>query len=306
MEIKEFIRKTSKKFNIDKIGFTDGKPLDNLKGYLEYRKENKLISEFEEKDIEKRINPKLTMPECKSIIVIAISYNVDFKPESKGIFCGKLSKSSWGLDYHMVLKDKMDQLTDEISKKIHFNYKSFVDTGPLVDREIAKKAGIGYYGKNCNIINDELGSFIFIGYILTDLELEADNPLEEDCGDCNICIQSCPTNALYKPYRLNPNRCISYLTQTKKPIKEDLKIKMGRSIYGCDICQEVCPKNKNAKKSIHKDFIPREAYIGLDEIFNISNREFKRKYGHMAFSWRGKGIIKRNAQIIYDNIAKRD
>lgn len=246
------------------------------------------------------------MPECKSIIAIAISYNVDFKPRPEGEFYGKLSKSSWGLDYHIVLKDKMEQLIGRISKGIEFNYRYFVDTGPLVDREIARKAGIGYYGKNCNIINDELGSFIFLGYILTDLELEPDTPVEEKCGDCNICIKSCPTNALYKPYRLNPNRCISYLTQTKNQIEDELKSKMGRSIYGCDICQRVCPKNISAKKSIHKEFIPTNGYIELDEIFNISNKEFKRKYGHMAFSWRGKGIIKRNADIIYNNIAKKD
>lgn len=304
MTNKEFIINAAKKLNIDKIGFTDGKPLYDIKDYLEYRIKNNLTSEFEEKDIEKRINPKLSMPNCKSIIVIALSYNVDFKPIVDEKFYGKLSKSSWGLDYHRVLKDKMEMLANEISKEIDFNYNSYVDIGPLVDRELAKKSGIGYYGKNCNIINDELGSFIFIGYILTDLEIEPDKPIEDKCGDCKICIKSCPTNALYEPYRINPNRCISYLTQTKKPINEDLKKKMGRSIYGCDICQKVCPKNKKAKKSVHKEFSPTETYIKLDEMFNISNREFKNKYGHMAFSWRGKGIIKRNAEIIYDNILK--
>ena len=301
---KEFIRNISKKLNIDKIGFTHGQPLESLRQYLEYRKENNLISEFEEEDIEKRIKPKLIMPECKSIIVIAMSYNIDFKGKPEVEFYGKLSKSSWGLDYHIVLKEKMDHLIGEISKDIDFNYKYFVDTGPLVDREIAKNAGIGYYGKNCNIINDELGSFIFIGYILTDLDLQADDMVEEKCGSCNICIEACPTNALYEPYKLNPNRCISYLTQKKGPINDDLKRKMGTSIYGCDICQMVCPKNKKAKKSIHESFIPRSPYIELDEIFNISNTQFKRKYGHMAFSWRGKAIIKRNAQIIYENIVK--
>lgn len=304
MTSKEFIRNKAKKMNIDKIGFTDSEPLYSLKEYLQYRKENNLISEFEEKDIEKRIDPKLTMPNCKSIIAIALSYNVDFKSSNEEKFSGKLSKSSWGIDYHIVLKDKMRALIDEISKEMTFEYKIYVDTGPLVDREIAKKAGIGYYGKNCSIMNNEHGSFVFLGYILTDLEIEPDNSLESECGDCNICVKSCPTNALYEPYRLNPNRCISYLTQTKNPIDEELELKMGISIYGCDICQIVCPKNKVAKKSIHQEFIPEESYIKLDEIFNISNKEFKRKYGHMAFSWRGKGIIKRNAEIIYNNIVK--
>lgn len=302
MKKKEFIINRAKKLNIDKIGFTNAEPLDNIREYLQYRIDNNLISEFEERDIEKRINPKISMPSCKSIISIALSYNVDFKEKIDEKFYGKLSKSSWGLDYHIVLKDKMMRLIEEVSNKIDFEYKAYVDTGPLVDREIAKKSGIGYYGKNCNIINPELGSFIFIGYILTDLEIEADSPVEEECGDCDKCIRACPTNALYQAYRIDPNRCISYLTQTKAPIDEDLKGKMGRSIYGCDICQMVCPKNRGVEKSHHKEFAPIKTYLSLDEIFNMSNREFKRKYGHMAFSWRGKAIIKRNAEVIYNNI----
>lgn len=302
MKRKAFIIDIAKKLNIDKIGFTDSEPLDNIMEYLTYRKENNLISEFEERNIQKRIDPKLTMPNCKSIIVIALSYNIDFQSKLEEKFSGKLSKSSWGLDYHVVLKDRMKKIVHEISKDISFEYKIYVDTGPLVDREIANKAGIGYYGKNCSIMNNEHGSFIFIGYILTDLEIDPDMRMENECGGCELCIKACPTKALYEPYRLNPNRCISYLTQTKGDIDEELKGKMGRSIYGCDICQMVCPKNKIAKKSSHEEFIPEESHIELEGIFNISNREFKRKYGHMAFSWRGKGIIRRNAEIIYNNI----
>lgn len=302
---KEWIKDIAKKLNIDQIGFTDAEPLYHIKEYLQYRKEHHLISEFEEKDIEKRINPKRSMANCKSIIAMALSYNVDVEPKTVGKFHGKLSKSSWGLDYHMVLKNKMMDLVQGIAKEIDFDYKIYVDTGPLVDREIAKKAGIGYYGKNCSIMNNELGSFIFIGYILTDLAIAPDLPMENDCGDCNRCVESCPTNALYAPYRVDPSRCISYLTQKKGVIDEAFKIKMGRSIYGCDICQRVCPKNKNAKKSIHEEFMPTITHIQLDEIFHISNRDFKRKYGHMAFSWRGKGIIRRNAEIIYNNIVNR-
>lgn len=299
---KEFIEILARKLNIDMIGFTDGEPLFEIKDYLQYRKDNNLICEFEERDIERRINPKLTMENCKSIIVMGLSYNVDYKPTLEGKYYGKLSKSTWGIDYHRVVKDRMDKLIGEISKEVEFSHKSYVDTGPLVDRELAKKAGIGYYGKNCSIINDEFGSFIFLGYILTDLELEEEEPVEEKCGDCNLCIESCPTKALYEPYRLNPNRCISFLTQTKGSIDEELKVKMGRSIYGCDICQSVCPKNKSVRKSTHEEFIPIKTHLDLEEILKISNREFKRKYGHMSFSWRGKGIIKRNAEIIYSNV----
>lgn len=303
--LKEYIIEKSKELNIDMIGFTDGEPLLDIKDYLAYRIENNIYTEFEETDIYKRIDPKLSFKDCQSIIVIGISYNVDYKKMDLDILKGKLSKSSWGLDYHKLLGDKMESLIQEINKKVDFDYKAFVDTGPLVDRELAKKSGLGYYGKNCSIINEEYGSFIFLGYILTDLSIEGEASLVEDaCVDCDLCIRACPTNALEAPYRLNPMRCISYLTQTKDIIPEELLAKMANNIYGCDTCQSVCPKNKGVKKSIHKEFIPEKTngIVDIEELLSMSNRQFKEKYGSMAGSWRGKNILKRNAIIALGNM----
>ena len=306
MDIKEYIINKSKELNIDMIGFTNSEPLFNLEEYLKYRIDNNIITEFEETDINKRIDPKLTMPNCKTIIVISLSYNIDFKGKSNYRFKGSLSKSSWGMDYHRVLQSKMINLINEIKKVQDFEYKYFVDTGPLVDRELAKKSGLGYYGKNCNIINDDYGSFIFIGYILTDLELEIDiNSIESECGECDLCIRACPTDALEEPYRLNPKKCVSYLTQTKKTLDLYLKEKMGIKIYGCDTCQLVCPKNKDIKKSTHEEFVPilTGGVIDIEELLVMSNREFKVKYGSMAGSWRGKKILRRNCINALENIS---
>lgn len=307
MNLKQFIIDKAKELNIDLIGFTDCKLLDNLKDYLIMRKlENREI-EFEEKDIEKRINPKLIFPSCKTIIVIAMSYNNDFNYVSDYDLKGKVSKSSWGLDYHVVLKDRLKKLIMEIKKIKEFSYKHYVDTGPLIERELARKAGIGYYGKNCSIINDEYGSFIFIGYILTDIDMPVDSPiLANKCGDCNLCIKACPTGALEGPFRFNPKKCISYLTQTKMDIPYELREKMGTSIYGCDICQLVCPKNKGVKKSNHIEFLSNKGYIDIKELLFMSNREFKKKYGSMAGAWRGKNILKRNAIIALGNIEDKN
>ena len=308
MNLKSFIIEKSKELNIDKIGFTDGLPLKNIEEFLENRLQNGLQTEFEEKDIKKRIDPRITFPNCKSIIVIGISYNVDFKEERSEMLEGIISKSSWGLDYHRVLKDKMDKLILEIKTIQDFNYKSYVDTGPLVERELAYKAGIGYYGKNCSIINDDYGSFIFIGYIMTDLEIEADDGyLHSKCGECNLCIKACPTVAL-QPYKLNPKKCISYLTQTKDVIPIEYRNKMGRKIYGCDTCQLVCPKNQGVKFSSHDEFIPyiTKGKLDIIELLNMSNKEFKNKYGPMAGSWRGKNVLKRNAIITIGNIKNLD
>lgn len=304
--LKQFIIDKSIEIGIDICRFTDCDQLLNLEEYLKYRKENNLNTSFEEEDLKKRIDPKITLPSCQSIIVIAMSYNVDLEEKPNYKIKGRLSRSSWGIDYHRVLNEKIELLIDEMKKREEFNYKYFVDTGPLIDRELAKKSGVGYYGKNSSIINDEYGSFIFIGYILTDLEIESDLPVQEKCGECDLCIKACPTSALEYKYRLNPKKCISYLTQTKDVIQIELRGKMGMKIYGCDTCQNVCPKNKGVKKSKEKQFLPEntKGYMDIEELMSISNRVFKKKYGHISGSWRGKKILKRNAIIAIGNMKK--
>ncbi|RKD29075.1 tRNA epoxyqueuosine(34) reductase QueG [Thermohalobacter berrensis] len=304
MNIKDYIIKEAEKIGIDIIGFTGVKPFENMKKLLKERRDKGYETEFEENDIELRYNPKKVMPNSKSIIVIGVSYNLHYKSSKKFNARGRLSKSSWGRDYHTVLKNKLEELADAIKKVKEFDYKIFVDTGPLIDREIAKRAGIGWYGKNCSIINDKYGSFIFIGYMITNLDLEENSPLEEKCKTCDLCIRACPTNALEENYKINATRCISYLTQTKRKIPYDLRDKMGIKIYGCDTCQLVCPKNKGVNKGNCESFLPEKTrgYIEIEELFNLSNKEFKKKYGHMAGSWRGKNVLKRNCIIAIGNM----
>lgn len=306
--MKEYIMEKAKELNMDMIGFTDSKPLMEIKDYLEYRRINKIETEFEEKVLLARIDPKLTLESCKSIIVIGLSYNVEYGEKADYRFKGRLTKSSWGIDYHRVLKYKLEALVGEIKKIKDIEYKYFVDTGPLVERELAHKAGLGYYGKNCSIINEEYGSFIFIGYILTDLEIEPNLEIfHSQCGDCELCLKACPGQALEEGYRLNAKKCISYQSQTKE-MDPGLKKKMGINIYGCDICQDVCPKNKSVKKSVHDEFIPylTKGAIDIEELLTMSNKEFKVKYGSMAGSWRGRNILRRNALIALNNMKTKD
>lgn len=315
MNLKKIITEKAEEIGIDIIGFADAEPFHDLKEFLLLRQKNEYDTEFEEKKIELRVNPQMIMEESKSIIVIGVSYNIDDKCDAfnenygnKKSTTGHLSKSTWGIDYHVILKEKLVRLAEEIKKIIDFKYKIFVDTGPLNDREIAKRAGIGWYGKNNSIINDKFGSFIFLGYMLTDLEIKFDNHIENKCGNCSICIDSCPTGAIEGGYRINARRCISYLTQTKERIPYELREKMGVMIYGCDTCQLVCPKNKNVTKGKSECFIPKitRGRIDITELFNISNKEFKKKYGHMSGSWRGKNIFKRNCIIAMGNMKDKE
>ncbi|SHH59957.1 epoxyqueuosine reductase [Caloranaerobacter azorensis DSM 13643] len=307
MDLKKFVKEKAIEVGLDIIGFCSAEPFYEIKEYLTFRKQKGYMAEFEQEDIKLRIDPKEIMPSANTIIAAGLSYNVDFKNsiDVKSIFKGRLSKSSWGIDYHNVLYRKLELLVDYIKEiKDDVECKIFVDTGSLVDKEIAKRAGIGWYGKNCLIINDEYGSFIFIGYIITNLKIEADSESISKCGDCRLCLDACPTRALEDAYVLNPKRCISYLTQTKEKIPYELRDKMNNKIYGCDTCQLVCPKNKNVKKGRTKEFIPKitNGYLDIVEIFNLSNKEFKKKYGHMTGSWRGKNILKRNCIIALGNL----
>ena len=299
MDLKRYIIEKSKDLNIDIIGFTNADEFKGLEDVLKKRRSEGYETEFEEDDINKRINPTGMLESGRSIIVIGMSYYKKVKEEGQEPK-GKLSVSSVGIDYHILLTEKMEKLACEIKKKDHsFEYKIGVDTTPLLDRELARKAGVGWYGKNSNIINDKYGSFIFLGYIINNLKLEEDRPLEEKCGDCDICIRSCPVGAIKPNYELDARRCISYLTQTKKDIPYRLREKMGDKLYGCDTCQLVCPKNLNIiKKAREKD---DRKYINIEELFDMSNRKFKEKYGSLAFSWRGKNVIKRNGIIALGN-----
>lgn len=303
--LKDQIIKISKKLHIDAIGFTSMKPFKEGRTILLEREKKKYLSGFEEKDLEKRIDPLKVWKDGKSIISILISYaQKSPSPPSKGLY-GNISKSAWGEDYHIVLRDKMQRLMEEINREIMtIDYRSFVDTGPLIEREVAYRAGLGTYGKNGFIIHKELGSWIFIGNIIVDIEIEEDKPLNKtSCGNCTLCIEHCPTGAIEAPYLFNAKKCISYLTQKKEILTEEERKIMGNQIYGCDICQEVCPQNKKLKSIYNESFKAdaQTAFPDIGKLLQMSNKEFKEKFKKTAAGWRGKKVLQRNGIIALGN-----
>lgn len=293
---KEELKDFCKSIGIDCVGIAGVGPYYDLEKIIKQRLLNGYITGMEEPIIENRVNPKETMENVKSIIVCAFPYYIGDFDECN------LSKYCYGEDYHIVVKDMLQQICNYLSDNIdNFEYKIFADNGPLVDRYLAYLSGIGYFGINNNIITDEYGSYVFIGYIMSNYELKSDTPLEKTCIKCGKCVKYCPGNAILGNYEMNPKRCLSYITQKKGELEEEEEkiLKENKKVFGCDICQDICPHNKNIPITSIERF-KQEAIFKLDieEINDISNKEFKRKYGNRAFSWRGKNIIKRNINIV--------
>ena len=300
--MKQQILKIASSLGIEIIGFTSVLDYSYLKDLLTVRNDKDYNNEFEEQDINKRFDVRYVFPKCKSIIAIGIPYAEGYKmPFTKDK--GLLSVVSFGEDYHKKLNKILYNLAEEIKKHKSFEYTICVDTSPLIDKEISQKAGLGIHGKNTLLINQDYGSFINLGYLLTDLEIENSESIKFDvCCECDICIKSCPNGAILKEGGLNSKKCVSYLTQTKHYIPIEYRKSMRNQIYGCDVCQIVCPQNKlNSEKRTNYDY--GELLIDLNELMNVSNNDFIKAYGHLSGSWRGKNIWKRNGLIAIGNLS---
>lgn len=301
----------SKTIGIDKIGFASASVFDELKSRLIRQQELGFQSGFEESDIEKRTNPELLLPQAQSIIAIALAYPSKLKDaprstkeERRGIFC----RASWGEDYHLILRDRLQKLETYIANKVpEAKMKSMVDTGELSDRAVAERAGIGWSGKNCSIITPEFGSYVYLGEMITNIPFEPDTPIEDQCGSCTACLDACPTGALVQGGQINAQKCVAFLTQTKGFLPEEYRSKIGNRVYGCDSCQTACPKNKGIDFHFHDEMEPNPEVVKplLKPILSISNRDFKETFGPLSGSWRGKKPIQRNAIIALGHFKDR-
>ena len=308
MNIKEEIIKLSKEIGISKIGFTTANDFDYLEKSLRLAVEEGRNSGFEHKNIEERIKPKLSLASAKTIISIAVAYPHKLKqqPQKTAYKRGKFTPNSWGLDYHYVLQDKLDRLAKGIEElTADFEYKGMVDTGALVDTAVARRAGIGFIGKNGLVISKEFGSYMFLGELITNLDIEPDQPVDYDCGDCNRCVTACPTSCLIGDGTMNAKRCLSFQTQDKGIMDLEFRKKIKTVIYGCDICQICCPYNKGLDNPLATEIDPELAHPELLPFLELSNGQFKEKFGHIAGSWRGKNILQRNAIIALANANDR-
>jgi epoxyqueuosine reductase len=306
-KLKQEIIDYSKTIGIDKIGFTTADPFLSLKARLYQQQMLGYQSGFEPKDIEKRVDPSLIMEGAASIIAIGLAYpaKLSHKPSNtKTSRRGSFSRASWGTDYHVILRDRLSKLEAFILEKAPTaKLMSMVDTGDLSDRAVAERAGLGYVGKHTNLITKEFGSYLYLGEMLTSISFAPDNPIEDLCGSCTLCIDTCPTNALVQGGQLNAQKCIAFLTQKKTSIAEPYRKAIGNRVYGCDTCQQVCPYNKGIDIHHHVEMEPDPEKVKpkLKSLLFINNRTFKETFGEMAGSWRGRKPIQRNAVLALGN-----
>jgi epoxyqueuosine reductase len=258
------------------------------------------------KGAEKRRDTRLPFAGATTAIVVALNYG-GTSPS------GPVARYARGDDYHDVMWDKLNALHAWIEEHLSRDVpgKAYVDTGPILERELAQKAGLGWFGKNTNLINPKLGSFFFIGSLLIDLELQADLPFEADrCGSCTRCLDACPTQAFVAPRVLDATRCISYLTiESRSDIPAGLRESVGALIYGCDICQEVCPWNVTfSRDSREPAFQEREAIAGKDartlanDILAMDDEQFRAVFKGSAMKRAKLSGLKRNARVVLENL----
>lgn len=312
LTLQQELRDFAASIGVDKIGFTTAAPFVDLKHLLKQQQELNYQSGFEEENIELRTEPTLLLEEASSIIAIAVAYPSRMenaptgkKGERRGIFC----RASWGTDYHTVLREKLKEIEAFLVERVPgMKFRSMVDTGELVDRAVAERAGIGWSGKNCSIITPEFGSYVYLGEMITNIPFAPDEAIEDQCGDCTLCIDVCPTGAIVQGGQLDSHRCVAFQTQTKGFLPDEFREKIGNRIYGCDTCQTVCPKNKGKKNWLHAAFEPEPELAKplLAPLLSMTNKEFKSQFGHMSGSWRGKKPIQRNAIIALAHFKEAD
>tara|TARA_B100001175_G_scaffold317889_1_gene337276 strand:- start:7543 stop:8463 length:921 start_codon:yes stop_codon:yes gene_type:complete len=259
------IKTTAKELGFLSCGISKAEFLDDeaprMEQWIKDSKHGKMA--YMENHFDKRLDPRLLLPGAKSVVSLLLNY---YTEKHQAQAAPKISKYAYGTDYHFVIKDKLKQLFQTLQEKIgEINGRVFVDSAPVMEKAWAVRSGLGWMGKNTNLITQKVGSFFFIAELILDLDLEYDHPVTDHCGTCTACIDACPTEAL-TPYDIDASKCISYLTiELKEQIPIEFQNKMDDWVFGCDVCQDVCPWNRFSKSHNEPLFDPKPGLLDLSK-----------------------------------------
>jgi len=307
--IRRSINRLARELGFDRVGVAGPGPLERA-GYLDewlaHGRAGRM--DYLHGQGEMRREPVRILPGARSVIVVTLNYNQsepgppDHRPR------GRIARYAWGRDYHRVIKKRLWKLVDRLRTEVEepFQARVCVDTAPIVERELAARAGVGWIGKNTMLLNRQLGSYFYLGEIITTLDLPPDEPAADHCGSCTNCLEACPTGALTEPYRMDASRCISYLTiELREDIPERLQPLMGVWVFGCDICQEVCPFNRKAPYTADPDLAARPPAPRplLSELAAWTRKDYEAILRGSAVRRADLAMLHRNARIAAANLA---
>ena len=299
----QIVIEKAKQLGFDLVGFAKADLLDEETKSLETWLDRgyQATMSYMEKNFSKRKDVKQVLPNAKSVISLALNYYTpDNHSNEKNL--GKVSRYAWGKDYHLIIWQKLDEL-ESLLKEVdpEFESISYVDTGPVMDKAWAVRAGIGWMGKHTNIISPNIGSWFFIANIITNYEFDYSEMITDHCGTCTACIDACPTNAIVTEYVVDANKCISFQTiENKNEIPIELKGKFDNWIFGCDICQDVCPWNqKFSVVTSEKDFYPQNKEFGLAAVLEMDDKSFKERFTESPIKRTKLKGLQRNAKFLF-------
>lgn len=295
------IKQEAKRLGFDFCGISKAEFLEEEAPRLESWLKNGMHGKMEymENHFDKRLNPKLLVDDAKSVVSLMYNY---YPEQIQNTKAPKISKYAYGKDYHDVIKEKLKEFLNTLKEKIgDITGRAFVDSAPVLDKAWAKKSGLGWIGKNANLINKQQGSFFFIAELIIDIELEYDGPIQDYCGTCTKCIDACPTSAIVEPFIVDGSKCISYLTiELKDAIPNEFKNKMDNWAFGCDVCQDVCPWNRFSVPHNETDFNNQTGLLNLnnEEWHELTEETFNVIFKHSAVKRTKYKGLKRNLEFI--------
>jgi epoxyqueuosine reductase len=262
----EFIKSEAKRLGFLSCGISKAEFLEEEAPRLERWLNQNMQGEmsYMENHFDKRLDPTKLVPDAKSVVSLLLNY---FPSEEQNTDSYKISKYAYGTDYHFVIKDKLKQFLDSINQEIgDVHGRAFVDSAPVMDKAWAAKSGLGWIGKHSNLLTKQVGSFYFIAELIIDLDLEYDTPVTDHCGACTACIDACPTQAIVEPYKVDGSKCISYFTiELKNEIPTNVRGQFDDWMFGCDVCQDVCPWNRFSKSHNEPLFNPNPEILSMSK-----------------------------------------